>query len=65
MSDAAHLEAADWTCRVCGATHAAPAAACRRCGAALLPFARLAAAARRLERLGQPEAARVLVPPRP
>ncbi len=46
MNAAAQLQAEDWTCRVCGAAHPAPVAQCRRCGAALLPFARLAAEAR-------------------
>jgi hypothetical protein len=47
MTDQPKPIPADWTCRVCGATHAAPAVNCRRCGAALLVFARLAELARR------------------
>lgn len=60
MNDLDCLMATDWTCRICSATHAAPTAHCRRCGATVLVFARLAAAARRLERDGQVETARML-----
>jgi len=43
----------DWTCPVCRAVHGAPALSCRRCGASLLPFARLAVIARRLREEGR------------
>jgi ribosomal protein S27E len=53
---------ADFTCPVCGAAHAQPAVQCRRCGAVLLLFARLAVAARRMDAAGQPVQARALRP---
>jgi hypothetical protein len=43
----------DWTCAVCTAAHTIPSECCRRCGAALLPFARIRIAARALRRDGQ------------
>lgn len=54
-------EPSDWTCPVCAAAHAQPALRCRRCGADLLPFVRLAMAARRLRAAGRDDEADALV----
>ena len=51
----------DWTCPVCSATHPQPVLRCRRCGAALVQFARLAAAARALRQAGRDHEAAALV----
>lgn len=53
---------ADFTCPVCGAAHSQPASACRRCGAALLVFARLAATTRLLREQGRAAEADALRP---
>jgi hypothetical protein len=57
MSDLSHD---DWTCAVCAAAHSLPSERCRRCGAALLPFARIRLAARDLRRQGLQDQATAL-----
>ncbi|MBA3846140.1 MAG: hypothetical protein H0X45_05790 [Planctomycetes bacterium] len=64
MSDAEHLRPEDWSCPICLAAHATPASHCRRCGAALMLFARLATAARRLAATGHADAVALRQTPR-
>jgi ribosomal protein L40E len=54
----------DWICAVCGARHETPSPTCRRCGSALLMFARLRAAARALRAAGHAAEADALTEPR-